>query len=380
MNGSLLDYRFAVMTKNYMKTLLITIYNLNNHGGVENYYRNLIKHWPKPEEIKVLQNDKGKLTTRWLMPRWLPALELLYRTIIKEKIKHILVGEILPAGTVAYYITKFTKTPYTVFIHGMDFTLALRKTRKKRIAKRILTNAANVICANSYVAELVKEFLGQEQRNKVTVVNPGVNTRIQEYKNIEKQASELKEKYKLRYKIVLFSIGRLVKRKGFDMAIKSLPEVYKYIPNLQYVLAGDGPDKKYIYDMAKGVPNIIFLGKITEEEKWAWLNLCDILIMPSREVDCDFEGFGIVYLEANLCGKPVIAGDSGGVRDAVKGAITGILIDPNDSEDIANAIITLAKDKDLRDKLGEQGRERALKDFRWEGQAEKIYNLVTHNS
>jgi len=110
----------------------------------------------------------------------------------------------------------------------------------------------------------------------------------------------------------------------------------------------------------------IFLGKITDEEKWAWMDLCDIFIMPSRNIDDDFEGFGIVYLEANLSGKPVIAGDTGGVRDAVQNGVSGLLVDPENVDEIANAIIKLSKDKELIKKLGEQGRERAIREFNWE--------------
>ena len=120
--------------------------------------------------------------------------------------------------------------------------------------------------------------------------------------------------------------------------------------------------------------------KIELEKLNLYYSLADIFIMASRQLaNGDVEGFGIVYLEANLRGKPVIAGDSGGVRDAVKGAYSGILVDPKKTEAITNAIITFAKNPELRKKLGEQGRERAMREFRWEDKIKKIYNLVTHN-
>ena len=122
--------------------------------------------------------------------------------------------------------------------------------------------------------------------------------------------------------------------------------------------------------------NIFFLGKISEEEKWAWLNLSDIFIMPSRQIKEDFEGFGIVYLEANFCGKPVIAGDSGGVRDAVEDGTNGLLVDPEDMDNISDAIIELAKNRDLRKKLGQQGRERAITEFDCGKQIKKMYSFI----
>jgi len=94
--------------------------------------------------------------------------------------------------------------------------------------------------------------------------------------------------------------------------------------------------------------------------------------MPAREIGPDFEGFGIVYLEANLVGKPVIAGDSGGVKDAVKDGWSGLLINPADTLAIREAIIKLASDHNLCTTLGSQGRVRALEKFNWDRQANRL--------
>ncbi|MBU4015184.1 glycosyltransferase family 4 protein [Patescibacteria group bacterium] len=118
--------------------------------------------------------------------------------------------------------------------------------------------------------------------------------------------------------------------------------------------------------------------KKDDESRNAWYKICDIFIMPARNIKGDFEGFGIVYLEANLAGKPVIAGNSGGARDAVENGVNGLLVNPEDINEISNAIIKLAQDENLRKKLGEQGRERSIREFSWEKQAEKIYNCVTY--
>ncbi len=362
-----------------MKTLLFTLEYPPMIGGVANYYYNLVKHWPG--EILVLDNNKNKLLAHWLWPKWLPALSQLWRVIKKEKIKHILVGQILPLGTVTYFLTRITGTPYSVFLHGMDFTYALARKRKKKIARKILVGATNIICASQFTASLVQEFLGEEEKQKIKVIYPGVAR--PNFPDLEQTKIKLREKYSLKGKFILFSVGRLVKRKGFDMVIKALPEILKYVPNLYYILAGDGPDKKYIYECAKGVPNIIFLGKVSEKEKWAWFELADIFIMPARVrgkgrgvASLDFEGFGIVYLEAALAGKPVIGGEDGGAAEAVKSAVTGILVNGRSQEKIAGAVIRLAQDASLRQRLGEQGRMRAKQEFRWEEQARKIYSLI----
>jgi len=124
------------------------------------------------------------------------------------------------------------------------------------------------------------------------------------------------------------------------------------------------------------VDKIIIIINADDLEKNNWLNLCDIFIMPSKNINGDFEGFGIVYLEANMAGKPVIASQSGGVGDAVVNGVNGLLVDQENIDKIADAIIKLVEDENLRKKLGESGRNRALKDFNWQRQAKKIFNIL----
>jgi len=388
-----------------MKVLLFTLEYPPFKGGVANYYEGLVKNWPsftknatdgKPE-IFVLNNNKNKLIKKWLIPKWLFAFWHLYRTVKKEKIDHIIVGHILPLGTVVYLLNKFKKINYSVVFHGMDFTYTLNKKRKKKITKKILDRAENIICANNYTAGLVKNFL--KEQKKVYVVNPGIDINIEFNKE---KSNYLRKKYNLEDKIVLFSIGRLVKRKGFDTVLEVLSEAQKAVPNLFYIIAGDGPDKVYLKEKARGVNNVIFLGRIEDSDKFDWLAACDIFIMPSREIRLattilqsggqangdhknddlatgDFEGFGIVYLEASLAQKPIIAGDTGGVKDAVKSGYSGILVDPKNKKRLAEVIIGFSQNEKLREDLGRQGRKRAINEFNWKRQVEKFYNIINKN-
>ncbi|MFH1232846.1 MAG: glycosyltransferase family 4 protein, partial [Patescibacteria group bacterium] len=162
--------------------------------------------------------------------------------------------------------------------------------------------------------------------------------------------------------------------------IESLPEVFKKVPNLVYVIVGSGVEINNLQakiSELKLSDKVIIITDVDNQEKNNWLNLCDIFIMPTKNINGDFEGFGIVYLEANIAGKPVIAGDSGGVEDAVIDNFNGLLVDSENLDQIANAIIKLAKDLSLRQKLGEQGRQRAIKDFNWQKQTNKIFSFIT---
>lgn len=379
-----------------MNILLITLEYPPFKGGIANYYENLIKYWPacaeasadKPElnNIFVLNNNDNKLLKRWLWPKWLPAVWHLYKEVKNKKINHILVGQILPLGTVAYIVSKITKTHYSVFLHGMDLSLAMKIPRKKRLALKILDKSENILCSNSYTASTVNDILGglkntepNKKNVKIYTVNPGISSDLVSTISVETKSLLIK-KYDLENKIILFSLGRLVKRKGFDTVIKAWPEILKSNPGLVYIIAGTGPHEKYLKELAKELnSSVIFLGSISDGEKWTWLSLCDIFITISRDIDGDYEGFGIVYLEANLAGKPVIAGNSGGVKDAVINNLNGILVDPENKKEITDAILSLSSDPVLREKLGGQGRERVIKEFRWEDKILKIFNIITNN-
>jgi len=360
-----------------MKTLLFTLEYPPFHGGVANYYGNLVKHWPKPSEILVLNNNDGHLINEKLpLLKWLPACFSLNKKVKQEKIDHVLVGQILPLGSATYLISKITKIKYTVFLHGMDFSLAIKNPRKKWLAGKILKNADKIICVNSYVADLARQTF-PEIKHKIIVVNPGINT---DTKDNTQQTIKLKEKYHLENKMVLLSVGRLVKRKGFDMVIEAMPIALKQMPNLVYIILGDGEERKN-YELQirnyKLQNEVLIINNVSDQEKNLWYNLCDIFIMPSRNINGDFEGFGIVYLEANLAGKPVIAGKSGGISDAVIDGLNGLLVDALNSDQIISAVIKLAENQSLRKKLGENGRTRTINDFNWPKQINKIYNFLT---
>jgi len=370
-----------------MKYLLFTLEYPPFKGGVANYYENLVKHWPshtkaldkKSGEIFILDNNNGELINKNLpFLRWLPAIINLRKKIKNKKINYVIVGNVLPLGTATYFLSKFLKFKYAIILHGTDIAYSQKTARKRKITNKILKQANKIICNSSNTFELTQKATSFDIQNKTLIVNPGINSDFKIDKNLKE---DLIKRYNLENKFVLLSLSRLIKRKGQDKIIQALQETVKTIPNLELFIAGDGEDKRYLEEIKNAMlmikNKVHFLGKISDEEKWAWYDICDIFILPSREEKGNMDGFGIVYLEANLIEKPVIAGDSGGIKDAVKEGINGVLVDPNNTDEISDTIIKLARDKNLREKLGEQGKQRAIKDFDWKKQIEKIYNHVS---
>ncbi|MCM8775349.1 MAG: asparagine synthase (glutamine-hydrolyzing) [Candidatus Omnitrophica bacterium] len=137
------------------------------------------------------------------------------------------------------------------------------------------------------------------------------------------------EHYGLKDKTVLMTLGRLAtaeRYKGFDEVLEILPDLSKEIPNIVYLIAGDGTDRQRLEEKAKRLgirDQVVFTGFIPESEKADHYRLADVYVMPSRG-----EGFGIVFLEAMACGIPVIASKADGSREAVRNGTLGILVDP----------------------------------------------------
>ena len=138
---------------------------------------------------------------------------------------------------------------------------------------------------------------------------------------------------------VILTVARLAateQYKGYDQVLRALPAVLRQFPQSRYVIVGDGPDRGRVERLSKELrveERVVFAGYVPNEELAGHYNLCDVFVMPSKG-----EGFGIVFLEALSCGKPVIAGNKDASVEAVLGGKLGMLVDPDDVAAIANAI------------------------------------------
>jgi len=360
-----------------MKFLLVSEEYPPFKGGVAHYYYNLALNFPYSDDLVVLNNNKLEINSQsnWPFP-WFKSIGAILKKIKNNNIEFILAGQILPYGTAIYITSLFKRTPYGVFLHGMDFSFATRKKRKKYLTRLILKKSKIIVAANSFVAEEVKNIFPKLDE-KIIVVNPGIS---EININPSPQDKEIIEnKYELQGKTVLFTLARLVKRKGIDMTLKALAKMSEEEKkDMLYFIAGSGKDELYLRSLVsrEDKKRVFFLGQISEDEKWSWFHKCDIFIMPSRNIAGDYEGFGIVYLEANLCLKPVIAGNAGGVGDAVLNEKNGLIVDPEDEESIKDAILKLKNNPNLRNEMGQFGKNRAINEFSWQNQAKDLVEFI----
>lgn len=372
------------------KSLLVTLDFPPNIGGVSVYYKNICENLPK-NSIFVLAPDtayheafdnnvtytiyRKKMISKtiFLWPKWIPMIRQTKEIIFKEKIERILVGNILPCGSVAYVIKKKMNIPYHVFIHGQD--LSMLYGIKKFLAKKILNKAQNIIVNSNFTRHLVENF--GISTEKIITLYPCPNP-LGSCNELE--IIKIRNSYNLHDKKILLTVGRLVERKGHDKVIESLPRVIRKYDNFVYIIAGDGPNQKTLLDLTKKFHlenHIIFIKNISDKDLSCLYELCDIFIMASRCLkNNDYEGFGIVYLEANSFSKPVIAGKSGGVMEAVINNLNGILVNPQDTKEISDAIINLLDNPHYAHTLGLQGLDRVNHKFQWFNEVKKIENIL----
>lgn len=285
-----------------------------NVGGLEklNYDTyNYLKE-SKKVTINILKNIGHRYSILFLIK------SLIQSFFIKEKI--VLLSDALLS--ICNPILKFRKKIIIIRINGLDLTG--QNTIYQFIIPRLVNLADKIVCISETAK---KECLKRNVNlNNVEIITPGfefnkLKSHIKNYSDLQKPSSFFENK------ILLLTIGRLVKRKGVLYFLKN---IFPYLDKkLLYIVAGEGPDYKEILDTVKksNLENRVFvLGKINESTKSKLLNIADVFLMPNIPVKNNVEGFGIVGLEANSYGKPILGHNVDGLQELIKSGENGMLI------------------------------------------------------
>lgn len=162
---------------------------------------------------------------------------------------------------------------------------------------------------------------------------------------------------------VILTIGQVKPRKGYHLLAQALPIIRAQVPNVQLVFIGDLSDKAYVQSVVDELNQngtadaVTWLGTVTEEDKEHWYRSADIFALPNvTAADGKFEGFGLVHLEASAHGLPTVGTFGSGGEEAIRNGETGLLVPPDDPGMLANALIRLLSDPDLRLRMGNAGR------------------------
>ncbi|PHS59375.1 MAG: glycosyl transferase family 1 [Alteromonas sp.] len=261
------------------------------------------------------------------------------KLIKKHDIEEIHCGRVIHEGVTAWLLHMFSGISYRCFIHGEDVETAATSREQSWLVRQVCKNAINLICNSHNSASLVQS-LGFSSLDKCDVLHPGVDTERFKPSPVD---NTFRAKMGWERKFVLLTVGRLQMRKGQDMLIKALPQLLENNENLHYAIVGKGEALEELKTLVSDnnlSENVDILTDADDNLMTKCYQQCDLFVLPNRTIGNDIEGFGMVLLEAQACGKFVVAGDSGGTKEALLEGKTGFIIN---CSSVSNVAIGLAK-------------------------------------
>lgn len=246
-----------------------------------------------------------------------------------------------------------------IYVHGEELTINAFSARADRAKRRHLVLAGAVASVSSFTRSvLINEY--QVKPENIHLIPNGVDLAMF---TPRPRNTGLLARYDAADKRVIFGIGRHILRKGFDRVIEAMPAILQQVPNAVFLCGGSGPETPRFRALAAkcGVTGAVrFIGHIADAELADHYASADVFAMPNRTMpDGNTEGFGLVFLEANACGTPVVAGVAGGAPDAVKHGVNGLAVDGENADEVAQAILRILTGPALADQLKRQGLETA---------------------
>ncbi len=278
-----------------------------------------------------------------------------------------------------------SKKPFLHTIHGVladEYEQAQKsqyKTFRSRIANRFMKqlgkleeetakNATLIVTISKYSLQKIKQYYDIDE-SKVRIVPNGVDP--EKFKPTENQ-DVVKQQFGLESEPCVLFVGSLIPRKGLSFLVVAAEKIVKADAKTKFLIVGDGPLKSTLTTTIQNAGlagNFKFLGNVNEETLSALYACADVFVLPSLQ-----EGQGIVLLEAQSSGKPVVAFDVGGVSEAVVNGETGLLVEPG-SNALADALLKLLSDKPLREQMGSNGRRFILENFTWDVCAQNMLKV-----
>jgi len=300
------------------------------------------------------------------------------RILYRYKITSVIATEIA-AERVAVIARLFIPFRFIAVFHGYEILVSVQSPGfwgglKKAVFYFIVRRAYCVVGVSRYVKSLLVR--ASVPKKKISIISGGVDT---ERFSSPGDPDGLRKRLNLNGKRIILTLARLDSVKGHCMVIKALKRAIKEVPELMYIIAGKGTGRGEIerFVQKNGLSDyVLFLGFIPEEDLVSLYKMCDLFVMPSQRAGKGVEGFGLAFLEANMCGKPVIGGRHGGVVDAIIDRETGILVNPHNEKELSDRILELLNNSRFSSHLGEQGRKRCIEFFDWKNVAARFLDCI----
>ena len=265
----------------------------------------------------------------------------------------------LPAGHAARLLSRELGIPYVVTVHGLDAFSTVQAGGVagkwcERVSRAVFSSATRVLCVSNRVKEEVEA--GAPSANTLVVYN-GVDTEMFHPGNTADAST-------------ILSIGNLIPVKGHDILIRALADVAREHAALKLEIIGTGPEEESLRQLARNLgiaDRVTFLGRQSRKRVAEALQRCSIFALPSR-----YEGLGCVYLEAMASAKPVVACRGQGIVELIQNGKNGLLIEPGGVDQLGHALRALLENSNLREQMGNAGRQTVLHGFRLADQAHQL--------
>ena len=304
------------------------------------------------------------------------------RTLAMESARGVQIvhcGNIRPCGYAVSMARLARSRPYILYVYGGDLLrerdVKARSPVKRRAARRIFGDAMGIVAISEWSATLARDLMA-----RVGVAHPPpvaaipLGTDPVQF-SPTRDRGRLRERFALGNGPVVLTAARLVPHKGQDVGLQAFARLTRDLPGLRYVLAGEGPDRPRLERLAQTLgiaERVVFAGAVSDADLADAYASASVYLGLSRVDDgVNAEGFGISFVEAAASGVPCVAGDSGGVRSAVRDGVTGLVVPPTDLDAIVSALRALLTDDALRQKLGHEARRAVETYYNWDRVAQE---------
>jgi phosphatidyl-myo-inositol dimannoside synthase len=370
-----------------MRTLVVTNDFPPRQGGIQTFVAALLARRP-PESLVVLASDSPgsaehdaalpypvvRMPTRMLLPTR-GAARAAVDLARRHGCDNAVFGAAAPLGLLAPALRAAGVGHQIGITHGHE-TGWVALPGSRQLMQRIASGLDVVTCISDYTRSRLAPAL--EGRTRLAQLSPGVDV---ERFTPDIDGAAIRQRHGLGRAPVVVCVSRLVARKGQDVLVAAWPRVLVRHPDARLLLVGGGPAETTLRRAvaARGLADsVIFTGPVDAAELPAHYAAGDVFAMPcrTRRAGLDVEGLGMVFLEAAACGRPVVAGTSGGAPEAVREGVTGHVVEPRSPQAVADAIAGLLADPDRARAMGAAGRGWVENRWSWTRIADTFAQLL----
>jgi phosphatidyl-myo-inositol dimannoside synthase len=370
-----------------MKLLVVTNDFPPRVGGINHYVAELLRPFP-PGEVTVFASswpgdaefDRTyphrvvRSPQRSMYPTG-PVRERVEELVPETRPDVILFGAAVPLAMMGRAIERRTGVPFAAFTHGVE-VWAGQVPGTRAVLSSIARNASLLMGVSQWTIDQLRSVVTSEPR--IELMPPGIDP---ERFHPDVSDEEVRRRHGLDGHPVICCVARLTLRKGQDKVIRAMPWIAREFPDVRFLVVGSGPDRDRLEGLAyrkRVADRVIFAGEVPHDVLPQYFRAGDVFAMPcrTRKLGLEVEGFGLAFLEASAVGRPAVAGDSGGAPEAVLQGETGLVVDGNEVDEVAEAIVDLLGNPEKAAKLGQSGADRVRREFTWSALSLRLRDLL----